>query len=160
MLLGVSSGVQAQENGREKESRPPLARPRTQGISQVPAEARQRADAFFALLRMNRVEEAYQKLFEGSAVADENPDTVSTLVDSTKRLLSSTGDIGTTEFLRVRSAGRTLLEVTWILNGRKRPVRWRIYFYQNGDGWQVLDTDVSTAASGFFDGPELDDSGR
>ena len=114
-------------------------------------EIRSKVDAFFTILKQRKVAEAYRRLLEGSTLAVENPELVTKLVDSTTRVLDLTGRLEGTEILRIRTAGKTIREVTYLLNSEKRPLRWRFYFYLAESRWQVLDTNVATEASGFFD---------
>ena len=114
-------------------------------------EIRSKVDAFFTILKQRKVAEASRRLLEGSTLAVENPELVTKLVDSTTRVLDLTGRLEGTEILRIRTAGKTIREVTYLLNSEKRPLRWRFYFYLAEGRWQVLDTNVATEASGFFD---------
>lgn len=112
---------------------------------------KQQIEAFFQNLRQRKVDGGYRKLFAESPLAQDNPDLVTELVKSTTRVLDLTGDIGAAELLKVRAAGKTLREATYVLNGAKRPLRWRFYLYYSGGVWQILDTNVATEASGFFE---------
>lgn len=113
-----------------------------------------RIEAFFSALKTGKAEDAYRKLFEGSVLPAENPEMVAKLTESTTRVLDLTGRVDGAEILRWRPAGRTLREVTCVLNGEKRPLLWRFYFYYGDGRWQILDTNVSTEASGFFEDPK------
>lgn len=115
------------------------------------AEVRTRVDAFFTVLKQRNVDMAYRRLLDNSVLAKENPDLVTKLVDSTTRVLELTGRVDGAEILKVRAAGRTLREVTCVLIGEKRPIRWKFYFYLADGKWQVLDTNVATEADGFFE---------
>ena len=114
-------------------------------------EIRSKVDAFFNVLKQRKVADAYRRLLDGSVLAEENPELVEKLIESTTRVLELTGRLDGTEILRIRAAGKTIREVTYILNGEKRPLRWRFYFYFADNRWQVLDTKVVTEASAFFD---------
>lgn len=114
-------------------------------------EIRSKIDAFFAVLKQRKVPDAYRRLLEGSTLAEENPELVKKLEESTIRVLDLTGRIDATEILRIRAAGKSIREITYVLNGEKRPLRWKFYFYLSEGHWQVLDTNVATEAAGFFD---------
>jgi hypothetical protein len=114
-------------------------------------EIKSRIDAFFAVLKQRKIADAYDRLLEGSTMAKDNPGVVTKLVDSTAQVMDLTGRIDSTEILRIRAAGKTIREITYILNGEKRPLRWKFYFYQTAGKWQVLDTSVATEAAGFFE---------
>jgi hypothetical protein len=113
-------------------------------------EIRSKIDAFFTVLKQQKVKEAYRRLFDGSSLAAENPELVTKLEESTARILQLTGRIDATEILRIRSSGKTLREITCVLNGERRPIRWKFYFYLTNGHWQVLDTNVASEAAGFF----------
>lgn len=147
LCAGMAS---AQTKSIEKPAAEPPRVPGKLDALTLEPEVRTRIDDFFALLKQRKVEVAYGKLFDGSILPDENPEMVKKLMESTTRVLEMTGRIDGAEFLRARAAGRTLREVTYVLNGEKRPLRWTFYFYFTGGHWQILDTNVATEASGFF----------
>lgn len=146
-LAGVS---QAQDLPIPKPSQEPRVPVRLDALTVEP-EIRSKAEAFFATLKQRKVEEAYRRLLDGSVLAKENPDLVTKLIESTTRVLELTGRLDGIEILRIRATGKTIREVTYLLNGEKRPLRWRFYFYLADGRWQVLDTNVATEASGFFE---------
>lgn len=114
-------------------------------------EIRSRIESFFDVLKLRKAADAYQRLLDGSVLAQENPELVTQLVESTTRVLELTGRIDGMEILRIRAAGKTIREVTCLLNGEKRPLLWKFYFYFGDGRWQVLDTNVTTEAAGFFE---------
>ena len=148
-LLVASSG-RAQEVPIPKPGAEPRTVARLDALTLEP-EIRVKAEAFFATLKQRNVAEAYKKLLDGSALAAENPELVTKLIESTTRVLALTGSLNGTEIIRVRSAGRSLREVTYLLSGEKRPLRWRFFFYFSQGRWQILDTNIATEASAFFD---------
>lgn len=153
LLLTAGLATAEPASGRKPAAESPApARPRAAAASaSLEPEIRTRIDKFFATLKDQRVEVAYNQLFEGSVLPAEHPEMVKKLVDSTSRVLDLTGRIDSADPLKARSAGPTLREVTYVLNGEKRPLRWKFYFYFGDGRWQVLDTNVATDAAGFFD---------
>lgn len=147
LLLGLPWGAMAQPAKPAGESRAPA---KLDALTLEP-EIRAKIDGFFTILKQRQVADAYRRLLDGSVLAAENPDLVKKLEESTSRVLELTGRIDGTEILRIRSAGKTIREVTCLLNGEKRPLRWKFYFYLGDGRWQILDTNVATEASGFFD---------
>ena len=147
LLVGV---LPAQERPIAKPASEPRVPVRLDALTLEPA-IKTRIEAFFSVLKQRKVPEAYAKLLDGSVLADENPELVTKLVESTTRVLELTGRIDSTEILKIRTSGKTIREVTYLLNGEKRPLRWRFYFYLADGRWQVLDTNVATEASGFFE---------
>ncbi len=150
LLVGV---LPAQERPIPKPGSEPRMPVRLDALTLEP-DIKNKIEAFFSVLKQRKVPEAYTKLLEGSVLAEENPELVTKLVESTTRVLELTGRIDNTEILKIRAAGKTIREVTYLLNGEKRPLRWRFYFYLADGRWQVLDTNVATEASGFFDDPK------
>jgi hypothetical protein len=136
----------------DAESAPEIPRVpvRLDAVSLEP-EIRSKVDAFFTVLKQRKVKEAYTRLLDGSTLASDNPELVAKLEESTTRVLQLTGRIDGTEILRIRTSGKTLREVTYLLRGEKRPLRWKFYFYLSDGRWQVLDTNVATEAAGFFE---------
>ncbi len=150
LFLLLASALSAQEITIPKPGKEPRVPVRLDALTLEP-EIRSKAEAFFGTLKQRKVEEAYRRLLEGSALARENPDLVAKLIESTSAVLDVTGRLEGTEILRIRAAGKTIREVTYLLNGEKRPLRWRFYFYYADGRWQVLDTTVATEAAGFFE---------
>lgn len=130
---------------------PKPAVPATAGAGELDAAVRARIEAFFTHVAGGRLEEGYARLFEGSTLAKEQPALLPTLVSNTKLVLDKCGPAENGAVLRVRSAGRTLKEVTCILNCRKRPIRWTLYVYFGEGRWQVLDAEADLELDSFFE---------
>lgn len=155
-VLLLSAGSLAAQTAERKSSGAGKSLPESPPVAKLDAltlepEIRTKIDGFFGTLKTGKVPDAYSRLFEGSILPAENPEMVTKLVDSTTRVLQLTGTLNGAEILRVRSAGRTLREVTYVLNGEKRPLRWRFYLYLSDGHWQIIDTNVATEASAFFE---------
>ena len=138
----------------------PAAPPKTPPKAPVPAPAstgeldpavRARIEAFFTHVASAKVEDGYARLFEGSTLAKEQPALLPTLVSNTKLMIEKCGAAENGAVLRVRNAGRTLKEVTCILNCRKRPIRWTLYVYFGEGRWQILDADADLELGSFFE---------
>lgn len=159
-ILAMSAGMLgAQPSSSVKPAAAPKAGGKTEvATASAPAvlepEIHSRIETFFSALKTGKAEGAYRQLFEGSVLPAENPEMVAKLTESTTRVLNLTGRVDGAEILRWRPAGRTLREVTCVLNGEKRPLLWRFYFYYGDGRWQILDTNVGTEAAGFFDDPK------
>ncbi|RFC47346.1 MAG: hypothetical protein DVB22_003162 [Verrucomicrobia bacterium] len=114
------------------------------------AALKARIESFFSLLREERTSAAYQKLFEGSFVGEEDKELLQQLTDVTDDILEACGKLDSTELLSVNSAGRTVREIVYAVNFRKRPVRWRLYAYLSEGRWQIVDTSVNPDITAFF----------
>ncbi len=112
---------------------------------------RARIDAFFNHVKNRQVQDGFNRLFEGSALAAEQPVLLETLVKNTLLLIEKCGKVESASILRVRSAGRALKEVTCVMNCQKRPMLWRVYVYFGDGRWQVLDAEVELELHAFFD---------
>jgi hypothetical protein len=120
----------------------------TEGLD---AAVRARIEAFFKNLQEHRVKEGFSRLYEGSNLAADQPVILETHVKNTQLLIEKCGKVESSAILRVRNAGRTLKEVTCILNCQRRPVRWTIYVYFGEGRWQVLDAEVDLELHSFFE---------
>ncbi len=114
------------------------------------AALKARIESFFSLLREERTSAAYQKLFEGSFVGEEDKELLEQLTDVTDEILEACGKLDSTELLTVNPAGRTVREIVYAVNFRKRPVRWRLYAYLSEGRWQIIDTSVNPDITAFF----------
>ena len=84
-------------------------------------------------------------------LAAEQPVLLETLTKNTLLLIEKCGNVESSAILKVRGAGRTLKEVTCILNCQKRPMRWTVYVYFGEGRWQVLDAEVDLELHSFFE---------
>ena len=124
--------------------------PAPQAAGDLDAAVRARIEAFFNHLAGGKVEDAYARLFEGSSLAKEQPALLPTLINNTQLVLEKCGAAENGSVLRVRGAGKTLKEVTCILNCKKRPIRWTLYVYYGEGRWQVLDAEADLELGSFF----------
>ena len=137
---------------------PKPAVPAPQAAGDLDAAVRARIEAFFKHLTEGKLDEGYARLFEGSTLAKEQPALLPTLIKNTTLVLEKCGAAENGSVLRVRSAGRTLKEVTCILNCKRRPIRWTLYAYYGEGRWQILDAEVDLELGAFFDAGKPDAS--
>ena len=110
-----------------------------------------RVDAFFSLLQKGKVQDGYERLFEGASLAKDQPELLTDLVGTTTKVLGKCGKVESSSLLRIRSAGRSLKELIYIVNCQKRPLRWKLYAYYGEGRWQIIDTNVDLELSSFFE---------
>ena len=115
------------------------------------AAVKARVDAFFGHLQKGTVQSGYERLFEGASLAKDQPELLTDLVDNTTKVLGKCGKVESFSMLRVRSAGRTLKEIIYIVNCQKRPLRWKLYAYYGEGRWQIVDTNVDLELGSFFE---------
>jgi len=119
--------------------------PAAAGIS--PAQAA--AEAFFAKLKANDVEKAFDDLLKGSKIA-EVPKDVAMLKTKTREAIKLTGAISGADLCEKKAVGDHLLKFTYISLGRHFPLRWRFYFYKAGEEWKLIDIRISDRLSEMF----------
>lgn len=126
---------------------------------ELDAALARRIDGFFDLLQKGKIAESYTRLLEGSALAEDQPELVTDLVDNTGKVLSKCGRVESAAVVRVRSAGKTLREIVCLVNCQKRPLRWKLYAYFGEGRWQIIDTTLDLELSSFFE-PEKSARGK
>ena len=129
----------------------PAPAPAPAAPDDLDAAVRARIEAFFNNVKKRNVQDGYTRLFEGSTLAAEQPVLLETLTKNTLLLIEKCGNVESSAILKVRGAGRTLKEVTCILNCQKRPMRWTVYVYFGEGRWQVLDAEVDLELHSFFE---------
>ena len=140
-----------------KPAAPKPAMPAPQASGELDAAVRARIEAFFKHLAAGKVEEAYGRLLEGSTLVNEQPEMLAAYIKNTTLLIRKCGEAENGSVLRVRSAGKSLKEVTCILNCKKQPIRWNLYVYYGDGRWQVLDAEADTELSSFFESDKTAD---
>ena len=156
LLVALAAPLAAQTRPQPKPLTPipkPEAVPaRTSAAAELDPALKARIESFFVLLREERTSAAYQKLFEGSFVAEEDKELLQKLTDVTDDIMEGCGKLDSTELLTVNAAGRAIREIVYAVNFRKRPVRWRLYAYLSDGRWQIIDTSVNPDVTSFFHG--------
>jgi hypothetical protein len=155
LLLLTPAVLSAQQKtpARPAPKSPPKAAPAPAASAddELDAAVRARIEAFFNHVKNRQVQDGFNRLFEGSALAAEQPALLETLVKNTLLLIEKCGKVESASILRVRSAGRSLKEVTCIVNCARRPMRWTVFVYFGEGRWQVLDAEVDLELHAFFE---------
>ncbi len=120
------------------------------GTAELDPVLRARIDSCFSFMKEGRVTEAYQKLFEGSSMARDQPELMDELATQTVRVLQKCGKVESANIIRIRAAGGTLREVVCMVNCQKRPLRYIVYTYFGEGRWQIIDTKVDPELESFF----------
>jgi hypothetical protein len=107
-------------------------------------------DAFFDLLQLNHVDQAYDQLTRGTKIA-EKPEEVSQLKTKTNQAVNIYGDIVGRELITVQNVGTHLMRATCLSLGRNYPLRWRFYFYREEKLWRLIDIRVDDRLVDMFD---------
>jgi len=107
------------------------------------------AEAFFAALKANDVDKAFDDLLKGSRIA-EVPKDVAMLKSKTREAIKLTGAIAGADLCEQKAVGNHLLKLVYISLGRNFPLRWRFYFYKTGDGWKLIDIRISDSLREMF----------
>lgn len=159
ILLIPAAIMAAPEKKPSKPPAPPSVPAASSSGPELEAAIRLRIEVFFKMLKESRVDGAYAKLFEGVTLAKDQSQLLTSLISNTESMIEKCGKIESAALLRVRSAGPTLKEITYVANGQARPVRWIFYAYYADGRWQILDTDVDMELSSFFE-PESPEKAR
>lgn len=159
LLLLLPLAVLAAPEKSRKTPEPSIPRPSGSGAvatrsdagsGELDAVLRARIDSCFIFMKEGKVTEAYQKLFESSSMAKDQPELMEELSAQTTRVLQKCGKVESSSIIRIRSAGKTLREVICMVNCQKRPLRYIIYAYYAEGRWQVIDTKVDADLDSFF----------
>ncbi|MDD5349147.1 MAG: hypothetical protein PHQ12_02945 [Chthoniobacteraceae bacterium] len=107
---------------------------------------------FFQMLTEGRVEAAYDDLLKGTKIA-ESPKDVAMLKEKTRVALRAFGDVSGVDQLDVKNVGTRLRRITSLSLGSRFPVRWRFYFYQAQEKWNLVDIRIDDRLSDMFEEP-------
>lgn len=122
------------------------ATPAPLGKTLSPADA---VEFFFAALKSNQVDGAYDALVKNTIIADRADD-VKSLKDRTKQALDNYGPINGYEVVDEKTVGTCLLRRTCVSLNSDLPLRWRFYFYKT-DAWRLVDIRVDDGLVELFD---------
>ena len=162
ILIAAAFGLASQlfSQDKPKETRivfqPGATMPDSQAVDPNPAQLKLDPAAgkmigdFFAALRKNKIDEAYDQLTKGSKIA-EKPSDVTTLKTQTKKAIGFFGDIQGYEIVQVNPVGTRLLRVTCLSISRDLPLRWRFYFYRAENDWKLVDLGVNDRLVDLFE---------
>lgn len=117
--------------------------PTSADVPVLERELKEAFDSFFARLTEGKVEAAYKALLEKSRIGKE-PAILEEFVTKTTEMQKLHGKIESVELIHVHPIGKNLREVVYQVSSVNHPSRWRIFAYQGGGRWQVLDIDVSS----------------
>lgn len=113
-------------------------------------ELKKMLDSFYSKISEGSIEAGWKQLLEGSRIGGEKK-IVDEFVSKTQQIIKVHGRVVDVELLRVRSSGAHLREVNYLLSCKDHPTRWRIFAYQTGKSWQILDVDVSSDLTRMFE---------
>jgi hypothetical protein len=107
---------------------------------------------FFALLSRGHVDPAYEALVQDTVIAAKKED-VNTLKQRTNQAIQLFGAIKGSEVVDIQHVGTRLVRITCISLGERFPLRWRFYFYNNGEKWRLIDISVDDRLTALFSEP-------
>lgn len=130
----------------------------TPGVPPPPAIAADRpkrtpdeiVSQFFAALKADRVDAAYDALNAEFALADRAEES-KTMRAQTQKALDAYGPVHGFEMIREEPLGTHLLRRTYVLAGEQLPLRWKFYFYKPDDRWRLIDLRIDDAIVEWFD---------
>ncbi len=106
-------------------------------------------NAFFAALKANQIDSAYDALVKNTIIADRADD-VKSLKTKTKQALDSYGPVSGFEVVDEKVVGTCLIRRTCISLNSDLPLRWRFYFYKS-DAWRLVDIRIDDGLVELFD---------
>ncbi|CAN5742629.1 hypothetical protein BH09VER1_BH09VER1_10860 [soil metagenome] len=106
-------------------------------------------NSFFASLKANQIDSAYDALVKNTVIADRADD-VKSLKIKTKQALDSYGPVSGFEVVDEKVVGTCLLRRTCISLNSDLPLRWRFYFYKS-DAWRLVDIRIDDGLVELFD---------
>jgi len=95
----------------------------------------QMAESFFQMVMNGEINEAYDKLFEGSTIPTSKPQAVNMLKTQTASGLPLYGSIIGYEKIREEKFGGSVVRLVYILKSEKAPTVWELYFYKPNQNW-------------------------
>jgi hypothetical protein len=104
---------------------------------------------FFELLGNRDVDGAFDGLTKGTRIADSKED-IKTLKSKTDEALRMFGAVSGYDLAELKTVGSHLLGVTCLSIGRSYPLRWRFYYYNNGEAWRLIDIRVDAGWMDMF----------
>jgi hypothetical protein len=105
---------------------------------------------FFDRLQRNKVDEAYDQLTTGTAIAEKTED-VANLKAKTAEAIRLFGDIEGRELVSMKVVGQHLFSATYLSLGSEMPLRWKFYFYRLDASWKLIDIGVDDRLVDIFE---------
>jgi hypothetical protein len=81
------------------------------------------------------ISEAYDKLFRGSSIPTEKPQSIAVLKQQTQIALPLYGKVLGYELVREESFGTSVVRLVYLLKAEKHVTVWEFYFYKPKDDW-------------------------
>jgi hypothetical protein len=106
---------------------------------------------FFASLKADRVDAAYDTLKAEFAMADRGENEAKGMRTQTQKALDAYGPVLGYELVREEKLGTHLMRRTYLLVGETLPLRWKFYFYQPADRWLLIDLRIDDAIAEWFE---------
>ncbi|HEY8902034.1 MAG TPA: hypothetical protein VIM61_16610 [Chthoniobacterales bacterium] len=119
-------------------------------VKQTKRTPDQIVDEFFAALKADKVDAAYDTLDSEFAMVDRG-DQSKTMRAQTQKALDAYGPVVSAEMVKEEKLGTHLLRRTYILAGDELPLRWKFYFYKPADRWKLIDLRIDDAIAEWFD---------
>ena len=101
-------------------------------------EPQEFVEEFFKLIKIGKVSEAYNGLFEGSTIPASKPQAVEMLKRQTSSGLPLYGKILGHKNLRKEIFGESIIRLVYILKSETAPTVWEFYFYKPLDRWFLV----------------------
>lgn len=100
-----------------------------------PTEA---AAAFLESIKRGEINQAYDKLTEGSRLLEDQPKVVEAIKKQTKSQLAKFGEILGYELLDEKNYGGSLARLVYLMKSFKQPTVWIFHFYRPQESWSLV----------------------
>lgn len=105
---------------------------------------------FFDSLKADQLEVAYGDLVKNTIISAK-PENVQKLKEKTHEAIDTFGPIKGYDVVENLEIGKSLVRTTCLSLNEDLPLRWRFYFYRNGDQWRLVDLRVDDGIVELFD---------
>jgi len=105
---------------------------------------------FFESLKADQLEVAYGDLVKNTIISAK-PENVQKLKEKTLQAIDTFGPIKGYDVVENLEIGKSLVRTTCLSLNEDLPLRWRFYFYRNGDQWRLVDLRVDDGIVELFE---------
>jgi hypothetical protein len=113
-----------------------------------PGTPREQSDRFMKLIEREKVQQAYDGLFEGTVFQRKQPQAKVMMVSQTRSALELLGAPTGFEFLKAEPLGESIMRLLYVLKFEEQPMLWEFHFYMFNERWSVIklnfDADLNT----------------
>lgn len=106
-------------------------------LAAEPNVPKARAEEFLGGIQRGDIAGAYDRLFQGSAIPKDKPQTVTLAKQQTPSVIPLYGRILGYDLIHEEKFGPSLTRLVYLMRAEKHPVTWEFYFYKPKAEWFV-----------------------